>query len=565
MIVPYDYQADARCAIFDYFAEKVGNPLVLMPTGTGKSVVIGDFIRECMFAYPYTRAMVVTHVETLIDQNFQRLLELWPTAPAGIYSAGLNRYETMQQIIFAGIQSVYTKASLFVWVDLLIIDEAHLVSPKDETMYQAFINALHIVNPKLKVIGLTATNWRLGSGRLTTGSIFTDVAIDMTTPEAWNWFVDNGYLSPLCSKKTQLRLDDSNIGTAGGEYIMSQQQKELDKYELTRQAVREMYDWGTYENRTCWLAFATGVSHCEHVAEAFEELGISAIAIHSKTKDAGKKLEAYKNGEYQVAVSMNKLTTGVDVAHIDLIGVLRFTKSSSLWVQMLGRGTRPVYGDVLDMEYDRRNRIWRLAAIQAGRKPNGCRVLDFAHNTERLGPINNPVISEPKSGKKKSSQGAPVRVCPSCAEYVHASKPKCPCGYEFGIVVRIEGQASEAEVMTRSVGVEPIVEIVDVERITYTKHQRRNSDKPPSLCVMYYLPGGMRKFSEYICFEHEGSAKTRAHNWWSERLPVEWPRTTPAPKTIDQAKEFCSYLRIPKRLRVWTNAPHPRIMSYEYE
>jgi DNA repair protein RadD len=400
---------------------------------------------------------------------------------------------------------------------------------------------------------------------LTTGSIFTDVAIDMTTPEAWNWFVDNGYLSPLCSKKTQLRLDDSNIGTAGGEYIMSQQQKELDKYELTRQAVREMYDWGTYENRTCWLAFATGVSHCEHVAEAFEELGISAIAIHSKTKDAGKKLEAYKNGEYQVAVSMNKLTTGVDVAHIDLIGVLRFTKSSSLWVQMLGRGTRPVYGDVLDMEYDRRNRIWRLAAIQAGRKPNGCRVLDFAHNTERLGPINNPVISEPKSGKKKSSQGAPVRVCPSCAEYVHASKPKCPCGYEFGIVVRIEGQASEAEVMTRSVGVEPIVEIVDVERITYTKHQRRNSDKPPSLCVMYYLPGGMRKFSEYICFEHEGSAKTRAHNWWSERLPVEWPRTTPAPKTIDQAKEFCSYLRIPKRLRVWTNAPHPRIMSYEYE
>lgn len=562
MIIPRDYQIDAKDALFDYFGDHVGNPLVLMPTGTGKSIVIGDFCRSALFAFPHTRIMAITHVETLIQQNYEKLLALWPAAPAGIYSAGLDRRDTIQQIIFAGIQSIYDKPGLFPWVDLLIIDEAHLVSPKDETMYQAFINALKLVNPKLKIIGLTATAWRLGLGMLTGNGIFTDIAIDMTTPAAWNWFVDNGYLAPLYSKKTVFRLDDSNIKVVGGEYSDASQQKEIDKEDLTRQAVEELVWWGNTENRTCMMMFATGVNHCEHVAEMLDYYGVPAVAIHSKAKDAAKRLAAFKAGYYRAAVSMNKLTTGVDVPQIDLMGILRFTKSSSLWVQMLGRGTRPAYAPGFDLTIAEE----RLASIAAGPKPNGCRVCDFAHNTERLGPINNPVVSSPKGAKKKSGQGAPVRVCPACSDYVHASKSECPCGYKFGMVVRIDGSSSDAEVMTRDPQPEPKVVLVDIERVTYHYSRRRNSDKPPTMRVSYFVVGGMHKYEEWICFEHEGGARTRAENWWRERLPIGWPKSTPAPETIQQAIEWTGHLQIPKRLKVWINPPNnrPRIQGYEY-
>ena len=531
-----------------------------MPTGTGKSVVIGRFCSSALRAYPHTRIVLLTHVETLIEQNFDKLMQVWPNAPAGIYSAGLGRRDTIQQIIFAGIQSVYDKPGLFPWIDLVLVDEAHLVSPKDETMYQAFLGAAKLINPQLKVIGFTATDWRLGLGKLVGGGMFTDVAIDMTTPAAWNWFVDNGYLAPLYSKKTVLRLDDSNIGTSGGEYIMSQQQKEVDKEDLTRAAIEEMIWWGNAENRNCWMIFATGVSHCEHVAEMLCDYGVEAIAVHSKAKDAAKRIEAFKHGEYRAAVSMNKLTTGVDVPQIDLMGVLRFTKSSSLWVQMLGRGTRPAYGDGFDLT----TVDGRHSAIAAGPKPNGCRVCDFAHNTERLGPINNPVVSSPKGASKRKGI-APVRVCPACAEYVHASHRACTaCGYEFGMVIRIDGKSSDAEVMTRDPQPDPVVQLIDVERVTYHTHRRRNSVKPPSLRVSYYSSGDIpQKFEEWVCLEHSGNARHRAEDWWRDRLPAQWANA-PLPSSIEEAVEWAGHLQIPKKIKVWINTQRPKVMGYVY-
>lgn len=563
MITPREYQVDAREALWDYFNERSGHPLVLMPTGTGKSVVIADFARSALWMFPTTRIVCVTHVETLIQQNYDKLLDVWPQAPAGIYSAGLARRETNRQITFAGIQSIHNKPDLFPWIDLVMIDEAHLVSPNDETRYQAWLEGQKLRNPHLKVIGFTATDWRLGLGKLTGNGIFSDVAIDMTTPASWNYFVDQGYLAPLHSKKTYLRLDDAGITTVGGEYSMAGQQRVVDKEDLTRQAVEEMVWWGKEEQRTCWMLFATGVDHCEHIAEMLDSYGVHAVAVHSKSKNPQAKLEAFKNGEYQAAVSMNKLTTGVDIPQVDLMGVLRFTKSSSLWVQMLGRGTRCAYAPGFDLQ----SLEGRHAAIAAGPKPKGCRVCDFAHNTERLGPVNNPVISAPKGPKRKSSQGAPVRVCPACADYVHASHRSCPgCGYEFGTIIRIEGVSSDAEVMTREAQEAPIVEIIPITQVTYHYHKRRNSDKPPTLRVNYYTAGDIpQRYEEWICFEHTSGARNRAVDWWMERVPEQYREHMPVPTTVAEAQEKAAWLKIPNSIRVWTNTQRPRIVGYDYE
>ena len=188
---PRDYQDAAVDSIFHYFTCHSGNPLVVLPTGTGKSVVIGEFIRQAFEKYPQTRVMKLTHVKEIIEQNLDKLLTIWPTAPAGVYSAGLGRKEKHLPITFGGVGSVARATpDHFGRIDLLIIDECHLVSPNESTMYQKVIQGLKDLNPYLKVIGFTATPYRLGHGMLTDeGGLFTDICFNASELEAFNWFI----------------------------------------------------------------------------------------------------------------------------------------------------------------------------------------------------------------------------------------------------------------------------------------------------------------------------------------------------------------------------------------
>jgi len=155
------YQRAAIDALYDYFGSNTGNPLVVMPTGTGKSLCIAGFIREAIAAYADTRVLVLTHVKELISQNCQALLRAWPEAPAGIYSAGLSRRDIHAQILFAGIQSIHRHAYKVQRCDLVLIDEAHLLGRGDSGMYRSFLAQLNEINAGLlKVVGFTATPYR---------------------------------------------------------------------------------------------------------------------------------------------------------------------------------------------------------------------------------------------------------------------------------------------------------------------------------------------------------------------------------------------------------------------
>jgi len=167
MIEARSYQVEAVASIWEYFLKNKGNPVVAMPTGTGKSIVIAMFLKSVYDSYPGQRIMILTHVKELIVQNYEKLKSLWPFAPAGVYSAGLNKRDMFSPITFGGIGSVAKKAPLFGRVDLVLIDEAHLVSPNQATMYQKFIDDLKKKNPSLKVIGLTAPPWTVPYTQLT--------------------------------------------------------------------------------------------------------------------------------------------------------------------------------------------------------------------------------------------------------------------------------------------------------------------------------------------------------------------------------------------------------------
>jgi len=222
-----------------------------------------------------------------------------------------------------------------------------------------------------------------------------------------------------------------------------------------------------------------------------------------------------------------------------------------LWVQMLGRGTRPA--------------PWV--------SKENCIVFDFTSNTQRLGAINDPVIPKKPNGKKRTTPGlAPVKTCPKCSTWNPTQTRFCGgfphptiagCGFEFPVTAKIGLESSGLPVMKLTEDQITVLEL-DISNVIYRRHEPRNVSKPPSLMVTYFCQGPekVEKFREYICFEHAGLARTKAETWWRERYPD--ASLVGAPITVQDAEQLTGFLRIPTKLRVWLKEPYSEILGYVY-
>ncbi|MBI4968206.1 MAG: DEAD/DEAH box helicase [Rhodospirillales bacterium] len=508
MLTLRPYQRAAIDGIYDYFGRRSGHPIVVIPTAGGKSLVMATFIREVLEQWPDQRILIVTHVRELIAQNFAELMRLWPDAPAGVYSAGLGRRDIGARILFAGIQSIHKRAYDVQRCDLVLVDEAHLIPRASDTMYRRFLDDLAIINPYLKIIGLTATPYRLDSGSLHKGedALFSDIAYEVSVRE----LIDQGYLCPLVSKAAATRLDVTGVGSRGGEFIPSQLQAAVDRDDITAAAVDEMVAYG--EDRRSWLAFCSGVDHAGHVAEAIRARGYTSATIFGDTPktERDRIVTSFKKGEIRCLASMGVLTTGFNAPAVDLIAMLRPTKSAGLYVQMAGRGTR-------------------LSPAK-----DNCLVLDFAGNVARHGPIDAVAPREPGKGDGE----APVKVCPDCDSILAAATRECPdCGHVFPPPeIKIEASASTLEIL--SSGKPQWVAVTDV---AYDLHEKPG--KPPSLRVDYRC--GLVRHREWVCIEHTGYAREKAVAWWRRRAP-----NLPMPATVEQALEQSEELLVPAEIAV---------------
>lgn len=558
MIIPRDYQEYALPAWLEWVAAGKGDPLLLYPTGVGKSVILALIISHCLRTWPGTRAMILTHSKELIQQDYDKLVAYWDTAPAGIYSEGLKRREYWNAVTVAGIQSVYHQPELFGKIDLLFIDEAHLISLKDQSMYRKFIDALRIINPNLVVTGLTATGWRPGQGYLWQGdnALFAGAAVDACSLDAFNWFLDEGYLVPPIAQKTEFQYDTSQIRTTAGEYNQADVEAEVNRMDINERVVITSCE--VFKNRTHGITFANGIKHVENIAEIFNHYGVKTTFVHSKMDEKlrDSRIEGFKVGDWEMMVNNGILTTGYDDPLLDFMSMMKLTKSSGLFGQMLGRLTRPCYSP----GYDLTTREGRLAAIASSHKQNGL-VLDFAKNSERLGPINDPVIPQPKGSKKRLTE-APIRICDNCGTYNHASAMFCSlCGIEFPRKPKIEDKSSGAVLVKKSkippLPEEPVIADFDVTHVTYSLYHK-SADKPPTMKVVYQC--GYRSFDEWIHFE-SNAFRGKAVRWWMDRTGCQ---PTEVPLSTAEALKRTDELKIPLVVKVHVNTKYPMIKGYDY-
>ena len=527
------YQREALDAAYADIRTNKNGTLIVLPTGSGKSAVIATAAKEAAQKWG-ARVLIISHVRELIEQVADTILKVLGTwdakALVGIYSAGLKSRDTSEPIICASIQSIFSKAPALGRFDLVLIDEAHLVPPDGEGMYQRFLADCRVINPELRVVGLTATDFRLGSGYIHgEGRMFQTLCYEAKVRS----LIDQGFLCSLRGKDGG-SPDLTGVRIKGGEYEPQSLSTALAEVDVVASACREIEKYG--QGRNAGIVFCCSVEHAGMVTAELKKNGQSAEVIVGDTpsQERSDLIASFKARQIRFLVSVGVLTTGFDAPHVDLIVLMRPTLSPSLYVQKVGRG-------LLVIHYKK-----------------DCLVLDLAGVIAEHGPIDDVRIKE----KKKGDGGAPpTKTCPQCAEILPASAIVCHCcGHEMPReIARHDAEAANVSPLKQM-----REEVETVKRVKWMVHAKRGAEeKTPKTLRVIYEYGFHKDVSEWICLEHSGFARRKAEDWW--RLHVGEGK---APVTAIEALEWMdrneNRLRWPSSLKLRFAERFPEIIEKQF-
>jgi DNA repair protein RadD len=545
-------------ALDAYLREHEGNPCIVIPTGGGKTPSMAWVISNYLRQWPTTRVLVLAHIRELLQQGVDKMLAIWPDAPVGIYSAGMNRRDKTKNITYAGIQSIHNKASEFEPWDLIFVDEAHRIPLRGETMYRNFLADAKSMCAHQRVVGWTATPYRLDGGPICHSShILNEVIYEANVKD----LIDQGFLSRLRSKAGENTADVSGVKTRQGDFVTAELDLLLNTDAMVKEATDEALKMLNGRRSVLW--FCVTIEHAERVHEYLTALGESAGVVSQDTNktDRDSMLISFVGGGLRHMVNVNVLSEGFDAQRVDGVVMLRPTQSHGLYYQQAGRGLR----------------------IHPEKKD--CLICDFAGNVFRHGPID---ILDGGKVELRACPGcrevfsAATDVCPACGWFETEECPECSrpnkkgsavcmcgflligknckhddCGARNTMLAKycvncsrpFIGEAREVKHSTIAFSEDIISSAepwtVEVSSVDVALHEK--PDKPRSLKVTYTSTGAIaQRYNEWICLEHEGFARTKAKRWWKERFGE------PIPATVGEA--LTSNLFLGSSLRALTHS-----------
>ena len=381
------YQQEAVDRTLNYFRKRRDPAVIVLPTGAGKSLVIAELAKIAI-----GRVLVLAHVKELVEQNHLKYESYG--LHAGIYSAGLNQKDSEQKVIFGSIQSVAkAKDAFFKDFTLVVIDECHRVGLEPDSQYAKVIKQLKLNNPRICILGLTATPYRLGLGWIYNYAL----RGEMKTQELrffkhciydlpLEYMIRNRYLTPPVKVDIPVTSYDFSELTEGGQsYTMAQLEELLHQQRrLTPLIIKNIIDITESDQRQGVMIFSSTVKHAQEIMEYLPPEQARLVVGTTELSERDQIVHDFKQKAFKYLVNVSVLTTGFDAAHVDVIAILRPTESISLYQQIVGRGLR--------LDTDKKD----------------CLVLDYTG-------IGHSIFSPEIGEKKTASESVAVEVpCPEC-------------------------------------------------------------------------------------------------------------------------------------------------------
>ncbi len=316
------YQQAAKEAILDEW-DKVDRTLLVLPTGTGKTIVFSKVIEDRVRGGD--RVLVLAHRGELLEQAADKL-EKSTGLTCATEKAEETSLDSWNRVTVGSVQSLMRQKRLAKFprdhFGTIIVDEAHhAISDSYQRVLGYFNDA--------KVLGVTATPDRGDMRNL--GTYFESLAYEYSLPRA----IKDGYLSPIKAVTIPLTLDLSAVRQSQGDFNVRDVGTALDPY--LWQIADEMLK---YCNDRKTVVFLPLIATSQKFCRILQDKGMRAAEVNGESTNRAEILEGFDQGQYQVLCNSMLLTEGWDCPSVDCIMVLRPTKIRSLYAQMVGRGTR---------------------------------------------------------------------------------------------------------------------------------------------------------------------------------------------------------------------------------
>lgn len=536
-----NYQSQALETIYSALQVEL-NTLLSAPCGSGKTIITSTLIKRLLDEYPSFRILILVDRNILVQQFKEKLLAVAPELflHIGIVCASVsNIKDHSKRVVIASRQSLINQLNTCEPFQLVIIDEVHLAQvPQDDLepdQFGTIVNTLRQYNPKTRLLGITASPFRMNQGYIYS---------DHNAPGCRPYFPElthkisiselqaQGYLVPLIGKKAVPnglieRLADVKL--VGGEYNLTEISDVMSQGVHIQSAVEAWKEHISDRKKT--LVFATTISHAEKLESAFNEAGISAMAIHSELDELTEyaRMQALMRGEAKVFVSVAKLTVGLDATDVDAIILARPTQSPALFLQIMGRGAR----------------------IAPNKKD--CFVIDLVGAIDIHGVDLDRLKVRYKKGTDKDGKPV-VKECPQCEAEIHPACRVCPeCDYEYPKTDFEE--ADKPELVDTIFGSEPPRELA-VEGMYPGVHRAKETGK--KLLRLRLEMEGSVSGSLWLCFPEDGYsgfAVEKGKGLW-KKLTLgneDYPRSAEA--AFERSGEICQ----PDKVTVDMNGRWPEI------